>query len=104
MRLNSYLIILFYQLEFTECQFDVIKMGPILCESIKLTIVRNNGVIIHHSFLKSLLASHGPNYLEKLFGPKVRAPYQCLRDGLTQCLTKSSLDLLVKCPVGKLGK
>ena len=24
-----------------------------------------------HSFLKSLLASHGPNYLEKLFGPKV---------------------------------
>ena len=97
MRLNSYLIILFHQLEFTECQFDVIKMGPILCESIKLTIVRNNGVIIHHSFLKSLLASHGPNYLEKLFGPKVR-------DGLIQCLKKSSLDLLVKCPVGKVGK
>ena len=24
------------------------------------------------SFLKSLLASHGPNYLEKLFGPKAR--------------------------------
>lgn len=24
------------------------------------------------SFLRSLLASHGPNYLEKLFGPKAR--------------------------------
>ena len=24
------------------------------------------------SFLQSLLASHGPNYLEKLFGPKAR--------------------------------
>ena len=24
------------------------------------------------SFLNSLLASHGPNYLEKLFGPKAR--------------------------------
>ena len=24
------------------------------------------------SFLKSLLASHGPNYQEKLFGPKAR--------------------------------
>ena len=24
------------------------------------------------SFLKSLLASHGPNYLETLFGPKAR--------------------------------
>ena len=30
---------------------------------------------IFHSFLKSLLASHGPNYLEKLFGPKVRFSY-----------------------------
>ena len=30
------------------------------------------------SFLKSLLASHGPNYLEKLFGPKARNNMQQL--------------------------
>merc|ERR1719167_2152915 len=30
------------------------------------------------SFLKSLLASHGPNYLEKLFGPKARNNLQQL--------------------------
>ena len=30
------------------------------------------------SFLKSLLASHGPNYLEKLFGPKARNNMQML--------------------------
>merc|ERR1712179_258470 len=30
------------------------------------------------SFLKSLLASHGPNYLEKLFGPKARNNMQAL--------------------------
>ena len=30
------------------------------------------------SFLKSLLASHGPNYLEKLFGPKARNNMQLL--------------------------
>ena len=30
------------------------------------------------SFLKSLLASHGPNYLEKLFGPKARNNMQPL--------------------------
>ena len=30
------------------------------------------------SFLKSLLASHGPNYLEKLFGPKARNNLQPL--------------------------
>ena len=30
------------------------------------------------SFLMSLLASHGPNYLEKLFGPKARNNMQNL--------------------------
>ena len=30
------------------------------------------------SFLMSLLASHGPNYLEKLFGPKARNNMQAL--------------------------
>merc|ERR1712179_120054 len=40
---------------------------PRLC-----TAARRPPVEETSSFLKSLLASHGPNYLEKLFGPKAR--------------------------------
>jgi len=38
-----------------------------LCTAAKRPPVEETG-----SFLKSLLASHGPNYLEKLFGSKAR--------------------------------
>merc|ERR1712212_1307225 len=41
--------------------------NPRLC-----TAARRPPVEETSSFLKSLLASHGPNYLEKLFGPKAR--------------------------------
>ena len=35
-------------------------------------LVRRPPVEETASFLKSLMSSHGPNYLEKLFGPKAR--------------------------------
>ena len=50
-----------------------------------LTSINNNFVPARRppveetsSFLKSLLASHGPDYLEKLFGPKARNNMQAL--------------------------
>merc|ERR1711892_223483 len=46
---------------------------PRLC-----TAARRPPVEETSSFLKSLLASHGPNYLEKLFGPKARNNLQPL--------------------------
>merc|ERR1711872_818580 len=46
---------------------------PRLC-----TAARRPPVEETSSFLKSLLASHGPNYLEKLFGPKARNNLQQL--------------------------
>merc|ERR1719278_1882098 len=46
---------------------DAYDENPRLC-----TAARRPPVEETSSFLKSLLASHGPNYLEKLFGPKAR--------------------------------
>merc|ERR1711872_356644 len=46
---------------------DSYDEDPRLC-----TAARRPPVEETSSFLKSLLASHGPNYLEKLFGPKAR--------------------------------
>jgi len=46
---------------------------PRLC-----TAARRPPVEETSSFLKSLLASHGPDYLEKLFGPKARNNMQAL--------------------------
>merc|ERR1712025_21752 len=46
---------------------DSYDENPKLC-----TAARRPPVEETSSFLKSLLASHGPNYLEKLFGPKAR--------------------------------
>lgn len=41
--------------------------GSLLCVAAKRPPVEETA-----SFLQSLLASHGPNYLEKLFGSKAR--------------------------------
>merc|ERR1712079_634112 len=52
---------------------DAYDENPRLC-----TAARRPPVEETSSFLKSLLASHGPNYLEKLFGPKARNNLQPL--------------------------
>ena len=51
------------------------------------------------SFLKSLLASHGPNYLEKLFGPKARNNMQQLGgvDTVAIALSGEALDRQTQC-------
>lgn len=43
-----------------------------LISNLFLTIAKRPPVEETASFLQSLLASHGPNYLEKLFGSKAR--------------------------------
>ena len=49
------------------------------------------------SFLKSLLASHGPNYLEKLFGPKARNNMQQLGGVDTVAIALSGLVVTWNC-------
>ena len=54
------------------------------------------------SFLKSLLASHGPNYLEKLFGPKARNNMQQLGGVETVAIALSGGLVVVVMPWTKI--
>lgn len=69
---------------FVHCiLFTVTEIGKNCCwhfffHSLSLSPAKRPPVEETASFLQSLLASHGPNYLEKLFGSKARDALQPL--------------------------